>query len=157
MISYKSNGECFNFRVAAVLIKEGQVLLHQYEDFDFYAFPGGRAEMFESTEQTIVREMKEELDIQVSVEKLLWVLEDFFVHDGIKFHEIAFYYLVKTGDDLPSEPFERIEIDGSRLTFKWFHLDQITQVDMVPEDLKARLRDLNNHIEHIILDEMRIL
>lgn len=157
MISFKSEGQCFNFRVAGVLIKDGRVLLHQFEDYDFYAFPGGRAEMFESTEQTIIREMKEELDIDIEIKRLLWVLEDFFIHEETKYHEIGFYYLVDTHDTLPRKPFKRREIDGSTLTFKWFDLNKLEPVDMVPENLKSKLTDLKHVIEHIIYDEMRVL
>lgn len=154
MISFKVGDERFNFRVAAVFIKDHKVLLHQYENDDFYAFPGGRAEMLENSEQTIIREMKEELNITINIDKLLWLVEDFFCLNDIKFHEICLYYLVDTQDDLPIEPFTRKEIDGTKLFFKWFDIDQLDDLYMVPEKLKVKLKHLPTETEHLLINEL---
>ena len=50
--------------------------------------------MLELTEDTIGREMKEELGIDIEVERLLWIGESFFSIEGVKFHELCFYYLI---------------------------------------------------------------
>ncbi len=60
MISYKNGESRFNFRVAGLIFNEKRLLIHRMKKDDFYALPGGRAEMMENTEITIVREMKEE-------------------------------------------------------------------------------------------------
>ncbi len=48
---------------------------------DYWAMPGGRAEIGETSARTIVREMQEELGCEVEVERLLWTVENFYA-DG---------------------------------------------------------------------------
>jgi len=90
MINFKVENGVFNFRVAGILFNKNKVLIHGLINDDFYAFPGGRVEMFESTENTIIREMTEELGITVTINRLLWVVEHFFNNDS-KYHKICFY------------------------------------------------------------------
>lgn len=78
----------FSFRVAGILFRKNKVLVHRLINDDFYAFPGGRVEMFESTEHTIIREMNEELGVDVTVDRLLWICEHFFTLNSNKYHEI---------------------------------------------------------------------
>ena len=67
MISFDQGNNRFNYRVVGVVIHKNSVLLHQGEGDSFWIFPGGRAELGESAEQTLRREMKEELGIEVEI------------------------------------------------------------------------------------------
>lgn len=158
MISYREGNNKFNFRVAAVIIHDDKVLLHQYEGHDFWAFPGGRAELMENTKETIVREMKEELNEDMLVSRLLWLSEDFYEHMGMTHHEICYYYLmnIKPTSDLIgiTESFERIELDGVILTFKWIDLMDLASLDLVPSYTKDKLLNIQETIEHVINNEL---
>ncbi len=74
MITFTREGVRFNHRVAGIAIDDGRVLLHQFEGEDFWALPGGRAELLEPATETLRREMREELAIEVDVIRLcgLW-------------------------------------------------------------------------------------
>ena len=158
MITYDESNNKFNFRVAGISYNEGKVLLHRYEGFDFWALPGGRAELGEDTRTTIIREMKEELNEEISVERLVWCCENFFRHIGKDFHELSFYYLISFSDEskilVKQGDFEVKEIDGSILTYRWFKLDELRDLYLVPEFLKDGLIDLPSSIEHIIYNEL---
>ncbi len=78
MITIEEEGVKFQYRVAGVTMHYGRVLLHRADDEPFWTLPGGRAEMLETAEQTLKREMREELNADVQVGKLLWVIENFF-------------------------------------------------------------------------------
>ena len=78
MIRFEEGNNCFNYRVVGVAIHENSVLLHQGEGEDFWTFPGGRAEFGETAEQTLKREMQEEIGVEVEVVRLLWFVENFF-------------------------------------------------------------------------------
>ena len=61
-------------------MEKGFALMHrtkvQYKTpSDYYAFPGGGVEKGEDLEEAVVREVEEELGIQVEVEKLLYKIE----------------------------------------------------------------------------------
>ena len=54
----------------ALVNEKNEVLIslrkHKKEDDGYWEFPGGKVEESETTEQCIVREIKEELDLEIS-------------------------------------------------------------------------------------------
>ncbi|WP_105616441.1 NUDIX hydrolase [Vallitalea okinawensis] len=155
MICFDRGKNRFNLRVAGVSIYNGRVLLHRTEKDDFWALPGGRNEFNEFSEQTLVREMKEEIDEVVEVNRLLWIVENFFEHESKEFHETSFYYLMDFNEDslvLTKEEFRGIEGDGY-LIYKWFDIEDIDEVEVYPTFIKKKLLNLSPEIEHIMVRE----
>ncbi len=72
----------FHYRVAGVATHDGRVLLHRSENDDFWSLPGGRTQHSESAAAALRREMREELGAEVTVVRLLWVVENFFRERG---------------------------------------------------------------------------
>ncbi len=146
MLIINEENKRFNFRVAGLAMHHNKVLLHQYETDDFWVLPGGRAELLESTEETIVREIKEEL----------YVNETFFEHQERIVHELCFYYHIEfeEGSDILNREtaFERKEIDGSILTFKWFELDAVEALELYPVFIRDNIKQLPKHTQHIVED-----
>ena len=84
--------------------------------------------------------MKEELRIDCEVTRPLWVMENFFNSFGFDFHEIAFYFLLTTPQELVSKGNSFEEYDGkSKLTFKWHQIKDLDTVDLYPESLRKAL------------------
>ena len=157
MISYVENGNKFNFRVGAVIFdpKGERVLLHRLAHFDFWLLPGGRVEMLEGTENAIVREIREELDEELSVDKLLQITESFFNMKDVTYHEIAFNYLLKVPQDslLLTIDEEFAGIEGEKYRYKWVKKSELDQLVIKPEYLKPVLKNIPKEIVHIICDE----
>jgi 8-oxo-dGTP diphosphatase len=64
--------------VAAIIIKDGQVFATQrgYGEFKgWWEFPGGKMEPWESPQEALKREIREELDAEVEVRELLETVE----------------------------------------------------------------------------------
>ena len=64
--------------VAAIIIKDGQVLATQrgYGEFQgWWEFPGGKIESGEGLKDALVREIREELEAEISVGELLQTIE----------------------------------------------------------------------------------
>ncbi len=60
---------------------------------DYYYRPvGGNVEFSEYTKDTIVREIKEELNTEIENVELIKIIENIFVCDGMNGHEIVFLY-----------------------------------------------------------------
>ncbi|AFS70280.1 NUDIX hydrolase [Exiguobacterium antarcticum] len=86
-INFTVEQQRFNHRAAAVIVKEGHLLIHRNVRDDFWALPGGRIQMMEHGEQAIIREIKEE-------HSFLSGHENFFTYENVSFHELGFYYEV---------------------------------------------------------------
>ena len=150
-ISFPADGGLFNFRVAGVAVENGKLLLHKTPSDNFWSLPGGRADMFELTRQTLSREMNEETGMSVSVGKLLWVVENFFEYDGIHHHEIGFYYEMEIQDLKNQDDFPASEI-GSELMFHWHSLEELHQVKIYPDFVTSDLILNTDSTRHIIGD-----
>ena len=152
MISFKTNEGRFNFRVAGILIYKGKVLVHRSVQDDFYAFPGGRVEMFEDTETTLIREMKEELNIDIKIERLLWIAEHFFNLNSEKFHELCFYYLMECKSDesiLEEDNFSIVE-GNNTFEFRWVEITELENLVVYPTFIKDRIEELPKSVERIV-------
>jgi ADP-ribose pyrophosphatase YjhB (NUDIX family) len=160
MITFQRDRWQYDFRTAAVAIHKGHVLLHRAEPDNFWALPGGRVELGESADGALVREMHEETGMAVRIERLVWVVESFFLLSGRRHHEIGFYYLVA----LPSETaqlnlsaqFFGEEEGGLRLIFQWFPIDTLSAVRLYPSFLQKGLGALPNSISHIVQTDPEI-
>ena len=111
---------------AAIMIEQGKVFATQrgYGEFkDGWEFPGGKIEPEETPEDAIVREIKEELDTEVQVVKLLDTVE----YDYPKFHLSmdCFICSVVSGDLVLKE----------HEAAKWLTKDTLDSVDWLPADL----------------------
>ncbi|MBK6795945.1 MAG: NUDIX domain-containing protein [Acidobacteria bacterium] len=105
MIRFEEGNNCFNYRVAGIAVHENSVLLHKSLNDDFWSFPGGRAEFGEPAEQTLMREMREEIGAEIEVVRLLWFAENFFTYDGFRYHEIGLLFPEIAGDKQVSRSF----------------------------------------------------
>lgn len=153
MITFTREDVRFTHRVAGVAIDDGRVLLHQFEGEDFWALPGGRAELLEPSTETLRREMHEELAIDVDVIRLLWVVENFFEYERLHVHELGLYFLMQVPADWRwrtcQTPFLGHE-GHLRLTFQWFSLDDLDKMRVYPSFLPQRLRDLPSTVDHVV-------
>ena len=145
-----------NCRVAAVILHEGCILLQGDLEDTPWTLPGGSVELFESSEKAIAREMQEVLEVDVRVERLLWVTEEFFMAGDKPHHQLGFYYLVTPLADWYffglGVTIHRPDESGTRETlFRWFALDDLEAIDLYPTFLLNALLALPSTTEHIVL------
>lgn len=149
MICFDSGDARFNYRVAGIALRDNHVLLNRLNRHWF--LPGGRVEMGETSIEALQREMQEELEVEASVGRLLWVAESFF--DGVEaknYHELCFYYAMTLVPDAPivyaTEPL--VIADGS--TFQWFSLAELDAITLYPPFLVEGLRKLPEQTVHVL-------
>ncbi|MBS4175987.1 NUDIX hydrolase [Lederbergia citrea] len=145
----------FNYRVAGVLIENGHVLIHKQANDEHWALPGGRVEVLEDSRTSIRREIDEELGYAVSVDKLLWVTENFFEYNNKNYHELGFYYLIS----LKSETaiFQKDDfygLEGERLIYKWVPISELENIQLYPEFLRTALKFIPQSPQHLIIRQL---
>ena len=154
MIRFDEGQRRFNYRIVGVAIHDGMVLLHRAGSEPFWTLPGGRGEIGEAAEQTIRREMHEELSTDVDVLRLLWLVENFFDYDGLNYHELALYFLIRFPRDsklLTLGTFESTDGD-TRLQFRWLplHEETLASLPLLPSFLASGLTTLPAAVTHIV-------
>ena len=160
MITFRRDGSAFNYRIVGVALNEGRVLLHRAEGEDFWTLPGGRAEIGEPATETLKREMLEELEVAVEVERLVWIVESFFTYMDTAWHELALYFLITFPQEclIPNEtaPFRGFEgfyeeqPEGVKLIFEWHSLDTLESITLYPSFLKQGLKALPEQTRHVV-------
>ena len=153
MITWQDQATRFTNRVAGVAVENGRVLLHRAETDNFWVLPGGRAELMETAADTLRREMREELEINVEVVRLLWLVENFFHYEGMDHHEIGLYFLMQTPETWPFHdhvgPFRGYE-GTIPLVFQWFPLVEAAALKVYPNFLPSGLQQLPVGVQHIV-------
>ncbi len=155
MITFDRGNIRFTYRVAGVALHEGRVLLNRASTDDYWFIPGGRAELLESSPETLRREMAEELGADVEIGRLLWIVENFFGPPELRCHELGLYYLISFPRDplitARRGPFIGGEEDFS-LIYEWHPLAALDQVPILPDFLPKALQSIPavpTHVVHI--------
>ena len=154
-ITVRVDDSVINLRVGAVIIKENKVLMVKNPRDDYYYSVGGRIKMGETSEQAVIREVFEELGVQLPIDRLGFISENYFYGDmgdntGREIYEICFYYYMKTPSDF--EPHgESVTSDGLAETFEWIPFD--TDKTVYPVFFKTELYEPCETVKHITADE----
>lgn len=115
--------------VAAIIYdSEGRIFATQrgYGDWkDWWEFPGGKMEAGETPEEALVREIREELSAEISVDEFICTVE----YDYPKFHLTMHCYLCS----LVTEALHLNEHEAA----KWLTKDELDSVRWLPADVKV--------------------
>jgi len=152
-ISFKTLEGRFNYRVAGLIVRDNKLLIMQDQGQPYYYVPGGRIKMNEKSEDAVKREIREELGIEVNVNRMLWVNENFFEVETLqeRFHEVCFFYLLEIEDEnaLTHSEFV-VDEEGKIHTYYWKNLEEIKYINLYPQFLREKVVDLPLHIKHIV-------
>jgi 8-oxo-dGTP pyrophosphatase MutT (NUDIX family) len=147
-------GIYFHYRVAGVAVDGARVLLHQTEIDDYWSLPGGHIDVGETAAGALRREMTEELNIEIEVGRLLWVIENFFDHGSAQHHEIGLYFLMDLGAGSPLYRRSAFQGDeqGIRIDFCWFPRERevLARLPVLPACLQAELTSPPEAPRHIV-------
>ena len=111
---------------AAIIVKDNRIFATQrgYGEFkDGWEFPGGKIEPGESAQEALVREIREELDVDIRVGKLLETVE----YDYPEFHLTMHCFIC----ELLSEEIVLKEHEAAR----WLKKEELDSVGWLPADV----------------------
>lgn len=165
MITFEKDGYVFSYRVVGVAIYNKKVLVHRNVIDDFWALPGGRCEFLEISKDALIREMKEEINVNIKIIRPLYFVENFFYFEGKNYHEISIFYLMEFPPDskfvFENDTFYGKEHElGSEdytlygkeleLIFKWVDINTLETLRLYPLFLRKALKNIKPFPEHII-------
>jgi 8-oxo-dGTP pyrophosphatase MutT (NUDIX family) len=158
MIRIEAAPRLFNFRIAGLAFRDGHVLVHRATHEAFWTFPGGRAEIGETSTETLIREIREELNVEIELGALLWIVENFFQFEERDYHELGFYYLMQLPEQFPfsrNEIIHRVADGGNDLEFKWVPAvsEALLALPLQPNFISTRIGALPKTVEHLIWHE----
>lgn len=113
--------------VAAIIVRGDQILATKrgYGDYkNYWEFPGGKIETGETKEAALIREIKEELEVAVSIDQYLCTLQ----YDYPKFHLTLHCYICSLLDD----EFKLVE----HLDARWLSKELLDSVNWLPADIQ---------------------
>ena len=122
----------------SVIFKDNQVVLiyRERDGEQYYVFPGGKIENNETKEECIVRECKEELGLEVSVNKYIYEVkgEDFIQHFFLC-NWLSGEIGTGKGEEFTNIDFEKY---GS-YEIVFVEKDDIKNINLLPEFLKEKI------------------
>ena len=110
--------------VGAFIINDRNELLLQKRavpaEKGYWCIPGGRLEMFETLEHAVVREAKEETDLDIKIIRLMGICDHIIKNENA--HWVATSYLCKIEKGIPEimEPEKASDM-------KWFNLNELPE------------------------------
>ena len=115
--------------VAAVLFWQGKVLCVQRAEHEReyvslkWEFPGGKIEVGESREEALVREIREELSVDIEVSEFLMTVEHTYPDFHLTMH--VFKCVLDQGEITLNE----------HVALKWLSIDELDQLDWAAADI----------------------
>lgn len=151
-ISFQTEAGRFNHRACAVVLRDGRLLTMRDGRCPYAYLPGGRVQLHETAERAILREIREEMQLEARILRPLWICQAYFIEEasGERYHEVGVYYLV----DLPDAPrtdFCRRE-GGQSNRFEWVPLEALKDRYLYPAFIKERALHLPEQLELIVED-----
>ena len=131
-------------RSCAIIIQDQKLLLVNQKaptrNEPIWLPPGGGVHTGETAENAVKRELKEELNIEIDTERLL------FVHEFIEapYHAVEFYFLaeIKSGDiKLGTDP-ELTNENQQLIRFDFKHFNELQNLPVYPEFLREYTIDM---------------
>jgi ADP-ribose pyrophosphatase YjhB (NUDIX family) len=114
---------------------------------EYYVLPGGGVEDYETIHEALVRELKEELDIDITKSRLVYIRELNIKEKG---RGVEFYFLVESFGGKIKKGFDPESKKSLFEDIAFFNLEELNNIVFHPKQLIEVLKkDKNDHFEGI--------
>lgn len=133
-------------RAVGVIIKDNKILILRRikNGEEYFVIPGGSVEKGESVKEAVVREMKEELSLDITIDRLLFKLPiPTNEHDSGR---MSYFYLVKKFRGTPKlgGPEKERMNENNQYYPEWKELNQLKELtNLYPEEAKDKIEKIN--------------
>ncbi|MDE6667837.1 MAG: NUDIX domain-containing protein [Clostridia bacterium] len=156
-IKFETGEGIFSVRVRALIINDGKLLAMHDEYAPYYYLVGGKVEVNETTEEAVLREVCEELEIEAEIVRPVFFAQNFYTDDvnGKRYHEIVLYYLLDVSKtELLSRGDKFVIHEGKHtLTFEWLNIDGLEDKYLYPNFIKTEVKNLPKQLKFIVEHE----
>jgi 8-oxo-dGTP diphosphatase len=126
-------GKVIEVLVRGVCLKEGKLLVCQSKGAGNTYLPGGHVEWHERAEESLRREIKEELGLKARVGEFLGAVEHTFVQEGERHCEVNVVFEM----DIPAvKPDADPDACEDWITFRWIPLRRLGAYSLEPWPLR---------------------
>nr|WP_286163871.1 NUDIX domain-containing protein [Bacillus sp. AFS088145] len=107
----------------------------------------------EESHLSLKREFNEELGLEIEINQIMWTVENFFSYKGNDIHEVGLYYKIKSENKLTNSMNESFYgKEGNRLIFKWVRIENLEEIELYPEFLRKKLKEVSTENHFIVKD-----
>lgn len=145
-VRYKKEHYQFLFRTSAIIYNKdkSRILLFNSEGRDFYMLPGGKIQELETSEHTLIREIKEEIGYDISNIKFKAISEEKAYDKKLYNHQIEIIYECIYNGEIDKLKFHGKE--GEWITFEWISIDSLDNYKLLPKEIMNVIKSNKNHI-----------
>lgn len=149
----------FKHSVKAIIIKDNKLLVESvdYGHGRYCKLPGGGQEWGETMQETIIRECKEELNLDVKPLRLV-LARDYIAKNHNQPYDLDCFHLAELMFECEADDFKTLangsEPDSNAQKIKWLDLDKLAESDFYPKAIIPYLKNLQNIKETIVLGDV---
>ena len=140
------DGYRLNIRVGVIFKYHDKVLIEVRKDrVGNSVIPGGRIKIGEHSSDALIREIKEELNINLVKEKLEYVKaeEELFEFDNQQVYEIFFIYKYPVDDTLYNQLIQvKDNLDNHITEYLFVNYDEFDKYDLLPLEIREIIKEI---------------
>ena len=138
-VKFKEKEYSFHYRVVGVIVKDDKYLVQNIGGKNYYVLPGGHVRIGESSDDALIREVREELEIDILKNdfRLFCYHENIYEKDNRVEHWIEQYYIVNAKLEKDSWSFVENDVDGIKtLNYTFVTKEELKKIDLKPLSVK---------------------
>ena len=141
----------FNYRVGAIIIHNNKVLMATNKRDNYFYSVGGRVRMHETAEDAVKREVFEETNCNLEIDRLAIIHENFFTleHNNQKYHEVCFYFYMMVPEDIEIYC-SSVNDENIDETMEWLPINELDKFIIHPDFFANELTNSTDNIKHIV-------
>lgn len=149
----------FKHSVKAIIIKDAKLLTVSvdYGRGRYCKLPGGGQEWGETMQETIIRECKEELNLDIKPLRLV-LARDYIAKNHQQPYDLDCFHLAELMFECEAADFSTLgngsEPDSSEQKIKWIDLNDLENSDFYPKAIIPYLKNLKNIKETVVLGDV---
>ena len=159
-VKFKEREYSFHYRVVGVIVRDNKYLIQNIGGKDYYVLPGGHVRIGESSDDALIREIREELEIDILKNefRLFCYHENIYEKNNRVEHWIEQYYIINANLEKDSWSFVENDIDGVKtLNYSFVSKEELKEIDLKPLKIKELIiSEEFSGISHIISDNSNI-